>query len=360
MEVTVHDEALWERAKRFLRDCEGKRAHIIHDYDVDGISGGLVLLHALDRLGATATASTRQGRGHGMAKEELLRIRTEHDPERIIITDQDLKSFEHYESFREVFPGVPTLIIDHHFLQEYDDVVFIHPKLVYGVNGSVYPSAKLVHDLCAAVVDADDLAWLACCGILGDAGTPHHRDFLEGVAEREGFALPDDPYTSRFSVVSEAVECCSCASEDELLAYVDELKGAPTMDEAIAIGNPCQHIRDELDTYLARGLTLGETHGAVTFIPIESEYGIAGWVTTLISFRHPERILIGYRDQTDGIHLSGRHQAKRVHLGEIFRELCTELGGRGGGHAPAAGGRVPKGNWDEFKRRVVEAVERDL
>ncbi len=355
MDIII-DKKRWREAQDFLRNTKGKRTHVIHDYDVDGISGGLLLRHTLERLGAKATASTRVGRGMGMAHEELVRIKERFDPEVLCITDQDPKSYGHYERLREVFPDVPLIIIDHHFVQEYDDAVFVHPKVVYGVDGSKIPSAKLIYDLCQSVEEAADLGWLACLGILGDNASVRFRSFLEEEAERNDITLPEDPYTSDFGKIAEAIECCSAAGEQELLSYVESLKEQESFVNALELGNPCSQVIDEVNDYVRRGLGLAEKMGAVHWLPIESKYSINGWVTTLISVKYPDRVFAGYREQVDGYSVNTRFQHATVHLGNILRELTPRFGGTGGGHAPAAGAFIPEKSWEEFRKAFSERV----
>lgn len=355
--MDIQDNKLWKHAQAFLKECADKDVLIIHDYDVDGISGGLILAHTLRRLGARPTPFTKVGRGASLQHDTLKELP---DADRIIITDQCPKSYGEYAHVRERYPDTQLMILDHHKLQTYDDALFVHPELVYGVKGHKYCSAKLIYDLCSTVRDCEDLSWLAAAGILGDANSPHFEEFLKEVCAYHDLDVPQDWYDAEFAQIAETIDCCAAAGEEELLRYVSDLKEHETLSGAVALGNPCQHIKDELDHYVELGMTLADNDGPVVWLPVESEYGIAGWATTILSFQHRHRLFVGYRHQVDGTSLNLRYQDANVHLGELIGELAPKFGGRGGGHAPAAGGWIAKGQFEAFQEAFTHAVQQAL
>ncbi len=345
---------LWQDAQAFLENTKNKTVLVIHDYDVDGITGGLVLAHTLRRLGAKPITTTKVGRGASLTTEHLGH---QPDVDAVIITDQCPKSYDQYTQFRTRYPKTPLMILDHHKVTEYDDALFVHPELVFDTPGYKYCSAKLIYELCNSVRDCEDLSWLAAAGILGDANAPHFQEFLEEVCEYQDIEIPEDWYDAKFAVIAETIDCCSAASDEELLLYVDKLKTQETLKGAIALGNPCQHVKDELDKYVALGTTLATQEGPVVWLPVESEYGIAGWATTILSFQHRNRLFAGYRHQVDGTSINLRWQNTPIHLGDIIREVTPQFNGRGGGHKPAAGGWVGKGHFEEFQEAFSKAVQ---
>ena len=349
----MHNQELWREAQTFLEGLKEKTVLVIHDYDVDGISGGLVLTHTLRRIGATPIPTTKVGRGASLTTEHL---DEQPDVDAVIITDQCPKSYGQYEQFRKRYPKTPLMILDHHKPQEYDDALFVHPELVFGIAGHKYCSAKLIYELCNSVRDCEDLSWLAATGILGDANAPYFEDFLKEVCAYHDLDVPEDWYDATFAQIAETIDCCSAASDEELLRYVDQLTQEETLQGALDLGNPCQHVKDEVDKYLALGTTLAQTDGAIVWLPVESEFSITGWVTTMLSFQHRERFFIGYRHQVDGTSVNLRWQETPVHLGDLIREVASKFHGRGGGHKPAAGGWVGKGQFEAFQEAFTHAL----
>lgn len=355
MELT--NNVLWQQAQTFLKECAGKTILVVHDYDVDGITGGLLLTHTLRRLGAKPIATTKVGRGASLHTEHL---KTLPDVDAVIITDQCPKSYDHYTQFRTRYPDTPLMILDHHKVTAYDDALFVHPEIIFGVIGHKYCSAKLIYDLCNTIRDCEDLSWLAAAGILGDANARYFEDFLKEVCEYQSIPVPNDWYDAAFAEIAETIDCCAAAGEEELLRYVQNLKKQETLRGARELGNPCQHIKDELDKYVELGTMLAEEDGPIVWLPVESEYGIAGWATTILSFQHKNRLFVGYRHQVDGTSLNLRYQEANVHLGELIGEIAPEYGGSGGGHAPAAGGWIAKGKFEDFQKAFTRAVQKAL
>jgi RecJ-like exonuclease len=67
-------------------------------------------------------------------------------------------------------------------------------------------------------------------------------------------------------------------------------------------------------------------------------------------------IVIGLANGEGGIKISARSENKNVDLNEILSSVCESLGGYGGGHAAAAGGKIPPGKSKEF----IEAFQNAL
>lgn len=357
--MQITNEALWKKTLHALESLEG-HTHIIHDFDVDGITGGLTLYHTLKRLGKDVSQSTKNGRAMSMRREHLHNIKHIWQPQNIIITDQDPKSFHAYEEIREYFPTENIIIIDHHKPQEYSDALFVHPQLTHDIEGHKYCSSKFIYDLCNELTDIEDLSWLTAAGILGDANARYFEPFLKEVCEYNDLEIPEDWFDAEFAKIAETIDCCSAVGDIKLLPYIMQLNKQETLQGALSLGNPAQEVKDDVDKYVKIASTLAETHGPLVWLPIESEYGIAGWITTIVSFQFPHRIFIGYREVIDEVGISGRYQDAKVHLGDLFREITESLGGSGGGHAPAAGARVPKENWEAFKTQLEKRVNQEL
>ncbi len=69
---------------------------------------------------------------------------------------------------------------------------------------------------------------------------------------------------------------------------------------------------------------------------------------------------IGARTEGDDFEMSLRRRSEDVDLNRLLREVAPTVGGRGGGHAAAAGASVPKRSWDLFLQRLSDGIERQL
>ncbi|RLG55145.1 MAG: hypothetical protein DRN99_03550 [Thermoproteota archaeon] len=91
---------------------------------------------------------------------------------------------------------------------------------------------------------------------------------------------------------------------------------------------------------------------------------IISTVTTIMSgFREFSYAVavVGLARSDDGkVKISARLTPSRTapNLGAIMREVCSRLGGEGGGHAQAAGGQIPHALAEKFMEMFEEALER--
>jgi len=163
-----------EAASRIISAIRaGKKIVIYGDYDVDGVCGTSILWACLKLAGAEHVSyyiPHRVEEGYGVNAEALRKLATEQQADMIITVDCGISAVKEARLAREL--GVELIITDHHTigaeLPEAD--VLVHPRL----EGSRYPFP----DLCGCAV-AFKLAWQVCKGFGdGKKASPHLRDFL--------------------------------------------------------------------------------------------------------------------------------------------------------------------------------------
>ena len=82
-------------------------------------------------------------------------------------------------------------------------------------------------------------------------------------------------------------------------------------------------------------------------------------MTTVASDEFPEKVFIVGQREGDYVDYSLRFQNYEkygVHLGVVAKEAGERFGGRGGGHPPAAGLRIPAGKEKEFREWIKEKL----
>ena len=163
-----------EASDRIVEAIRNRRKIVIYgDYDVDGVCGTSILWACLKLAGAEDVEyyiPHRVEEGYGVNADALRKLVTEHGAELIITVDCGISAVKEAKLAREL--GVELIITDHHTighdLPEAD--VLVHPDLV----GSEYP----FRPLCGCGV-AFKLAWQVCKGFGdGKKASPHLRDFL--------------------------------------------------------------------------------------------------------------------------------------------------------------------------------------
>lgn len=86
-----------------------------------------------------------------------------------------------------------------------------------------------------------------------------------------------------------------------------------------------------------------------------------GTVTSIfINSMTNKKIVVGLAESEEGVKISSREKKPWVDLNQILTECCEKLGGLGGGHKEAAGGKIKKGQEEEFIERFIKSVDLNL
>lgn len=70
-----------------------------------------------------------------------------------------------------------------------------------------------------------------------------------------------------------------------------------------------------------------------------------------------KKIIVGIASSRDGVKISARSKMPEIDLNEIVSKVCEKLGGAGGGHKEAAGGKIEKGKEEEFIKLFTEELK---
>lgn len=174
----LHDPELLpgavEAADRIVRAVrDGRKIVIYGDYDVDGVCGTSILWGCLRLAGAQSVdyyIPHRVEEGYGVNADALRKLANEDGASLIVTVDCGISAVEEAKLAREL--GVELIVSDHHTIGPAipDADVVVHPSL----PGSRYPDKNL----CGAAV-AFKLAWQVCKSFNdGKKASPHLRDFL--------------------------------------------------------------------------------------------------------------------------------------------------------------------------------------
>jgi single-stranded-DNA-specific exonuclease len=163
-----------EAADRIARAVrEGRKIVVYGDYDVDGVCGTSVLWSCLKLAGAADAdyyIPHRVEEGYGVNAEALRKIATEMGASLVVTVDCGISAVAEARLARDM--GLELIVTDHHTPGDQlpDADVVVHPR----VGDRAYPCP----DLCGAGV-AFKLAW-QICKAFGDGkkASPHLRDFL--------------------------------------------------------------------------------------------------------------------------------------------------------------------------------------
>jgi single-stranded-DNA-specific exonuclease len=174
-----------ERIVRAVRD--GRKIVIYGDYDVDGVCGTSILWACLRLAGSSDVdyyIPHRIDEGYGVNAEALRKLATERGASLIVTVDCGISAVEEAQLARTL--GLELIITDHHTLgpQLPDAAAIVHPCL----KGAINPKG----DLCGCGV-AFKLAWqIAKSFGDGKKASPQMRDFLVGAVSLVALATVAD------------------------------------------------------------------------------------------------------------------------------------------------------------------------
>jgi hypothetical protein len=168
------EEALAE-ARHFIQELKGRRVLVAPHTDVDGLTSGVLMLRALEAVGARPLARV-PGKGehaHSPAFQDRLRTGSH---EALIVLDMGSRG-------EPIVPGLPTLVVDHH-----KSDTFPPGARVLTANGHepIANSSLLTYVLVSPLVVSGPLEWLAVMGTVADLGADAPMPFLKDALRRAG------------------------------------------------------------------------------------------------------------------------------------------------------------------------------
>jgi len=155
------------------------RVMVFHDSDADGVTAGVVLQVALERMGFTDVrrrAPTRERDAWAPSNRELIAAGR---PEALFVLDLGSRD-------EPIVEGAACCLIDHHR----PDGTPPGALLITAYSWDPIPNTSLiVYDLCSPLVDIADLDWIAAIGALSDVGERAPFPLLAAVKKR--YAMSD-------------------------------------------------------------------------------------------------------------------------------------------------------------------------
>lgn len=139
------------------------RTLVFHDSDADGVTAGVVLQRALERLGFTDAARSAPTRERDAWSEPNRVLIHSFEPRSLFVLDLGSRD--------EPLIDGPTCLIDHHRPDGVPPGATLISAYVSDPKGNPIPNTSLmVYDLTAALVDVGDLDWIAALGAISDLG----------------------------------------------------------------------------------------------------------------------------------------------------------------------------------------------
>jgi len=309
------------------------RLLVFHDFDADGVTAGVVLQRALERLGFTNVLRRTPGRERDAWSETNRALIAEARPEAVFLLDLGSREEPLVENAR-------CCIIDHHR----PDGVPPGALLITAYSWDPIPNTSLmVFDLCA---DVEDLDWIAAIGALSDVGERAPFPLLAAVKKR--YAMSDlKEATALVNAARRASECDPETAARALLSHAsprDFVRSSSPEVEALRAA------RAEVQLAMAEAKKAAPKFaGNVALVRVSSRCQVHPVIAQIWRTRLPKYIVIVANDA----YLLGRvNFSARSQSGVNLLDFLRANGVDARGHDQATGGSVSVEEWNALLERL--------
>jgi single-stranded-DNA-specific exonuclease len=334
-------EAALEQARDFLEACRDQHVLVVPHTNVDGLTSGVLMLRALQSLGARPTARL-PGKGEDALHPAFLARLRSSSAEALVLLDMGSR-------VEPVLPGARTLLVDHHASEVSPPGARV---LTSRGHEPVANTSLLTYVLTSSFVVPGPLEWLAVLGTVADLGTDAPMPFLKDALRR-----------AKRSSVTEAVALLNAARRSSRsaapLAMQVLLRAGSATDIAEGRVPGVDALRDcrlEVQREVARcAKTPPRFAGHQALLMFSSEAQVHPLVAMRWVSRLPDHVVIaantGYLP--DRVDFVLRSHAPVDLLAMLRGVDLPALGGSSAhGHVHATGGSLPPGDFV----RVMEAL----
>ena len=333
---------------------------IVYDSDADGFSAGILAAKGIEKLRGRRPdlCMVQEHKRSTISKQTIQKLKNSSITKIIFVdmaVEQDVDRLGEVTEFAEV------VIFDHHKIYNTPDserVLLLKSQFFSDIDGSKYPTAKLVYDIFADVIDMSDLDWISSVGIKGDMSYEQWKDFVDDAIEKNNLNIKD--LESLVHIIGATITI----NRDEITELFEAFMQANTPKELQIekFKRYLKEVEDELQRLLNefdKKAEINEELGLI-FYMVESKLGVkSALVNVLSSQRFPEKTIIIMQENDNGmVTLSARRQDFKIRMNDLL-EMATEglSNAKAGGHIPAAGGILKKEDLETFKRRIAEIIK---
>jgi single-stranded DNA-specific DHH superfamily exonuclease len=344
-----------------------KKISLIFDLDTDGVCSAKIVFEAVNRM-QKEISDFFPGASGNLNDESLIRGLKNAEPDLIIIVDDELrKNSAIIKNF-----NCNILVIDHHGIQDLPIGKNIHYfNLKLEGNNTYTPACKLCFDLFSKIVDIKDLDWISAIGIISDSGAIHHQKFLKKVFKKYSEEIKDDKdylSDSFFGYLGNIINTGKIVKgKDGALMALRILQESSSPKDFLQKAYELRQLCDDVNLYLKEMSLDFESKKEsyenldLYFYTFNPKFKIGSVLSTIVSFKHPNKTVVIFSKKSRIISISYRHQDKKVDMNLLARQSIKGLKhAGGGGHVPAAGGHVQTKDLNILKRNIITTLKQML
>jgi single-stranded DNA-specific DHH superfamily exonuclease len=362
---------MFKHAIEFIKSCKGKTI-IIYDTDGDGISAAVVLAKTLKRL-FRKYPKVIPG-DHDLAYltknnyDEISRQKADN-----IIT-VDIPVDKKVEYILRLSKKHRVLIIDHHQIHKnmnmYKNIVHVNPLLWKSkIPSFSYASSKIAFDICNKVTNIEDIDWIAGVGIIGDYAGSSWKGFLDRIYRKYPYLKGKNNYSfeNKLGYINHLITSGYYSKREGAKLGFDTCLNAESPLDIIRLKSPSakklKKLYDKIERDIKHTMKVWRKEAEIIekkkliILKLKTKFPIQSPISTKISIKKPNYTVIVAVRSGNKIHISLRRQDRKVNCGKLASNATKNLkNANGGGHAPAAGGKIIAKDWEKFKRNIIRSL----
>ena len=311
------------------------RVLVFHDFDADGVTAGVVLQRALERLGFVGVIRMTPTRERDAWSETNRALIANANPAALFVLDLGSRD--------EPLANVPSCFLDHHR----PDGVPPGALLLTAYAQDPIPNTSLmVYDLCASLVDVSDLDWIAAIGVLSDLGEKAPFPLIAAVKAR--YSMAD--LKEATALVNAARRASDFQPETAARALLSHASPREFVKSDSADVAAMRAAREEVQREMAEAKKAAPKFaGNVALIRVHSRCQVHPVIAQIWRTRLPKYIVIVANDgyMPGRVNFSMR-SASNINALDFLRgiDLGEGEGSFAHGHDQATGGSLPLERWE--------------
>lgn len=349
------------------RICVTDKIALLHDTDPDGVTSGVIVAKAIERLRARPIdLVVRQHHGEAGLTQETIDLMKKNKIDLLITVDKAID--QDPEALQRCLEYCEVMVFDHHrYTQDLNSprCLFIKPPMFSDIDMSKYPTARMVYDLFFPLVDIKDTDWIMAVGTIADAAYKQWKFAIDGVFERHRIACTEDIYESELSKVSKVITSTIIVEPRDIPLLFETVYAANGYKDVLEspLAKHQQVFEKEISDWLDHASERAEVYAEQKLVVyyISPKYNVKSVLSTLLSVKKFIGWTVCVAEELKGeelISLSIRNQVGTVDCIDLVRHCIKDLdGASGGGHVPAVGGRVKKKDYKVFHERLLKRFD---
>jgi len=342
-------------AVKFFREIRPKDGVVVlNDDDCDGICSGTILNIVLRKFCRSRPVQIPTEWGMKLSGRIVKKILAR-KPKYVIISDvpdMDL------ELLGRLSGAAKVLIVDHHALKKYKNVVYSNPRLF---DAKAYlPATYLAYKISEKLgIGERKIIWVAAVGVLGDHGVENCKDLFVRLKKEFPDLVGDYEIGSeslfegsKLGMLTKIVDSGRVVKADAGSRHAAKVLLESADYNAILSGKTAavkkllawhKFVEKEFDRLVGEFKEKSVQVGNVMFFEFESDLKLKSSLAGAIEKFYDDKIIVVAQKEGKYYALSMRRgRNNNTDLDRLMRSAIKNIpGSTGGGHPQASGGRIP-------------------